>query len=148
MKLRWMVVLSALALSAALPAHAQMYKWVDSAGRVQYSDNPPAGVNAEPVKSRVSSVQSATPSQPESAADKEQAFRKRQAEAEGAAKKQDQRQQESREACTSARSRLAGLEAGGRQVRFDPSGERHYLDDQQIAQEKTQAQQDAAKYCN
>jgi len=148
MKFPLTAALALAAMSVALPAAAQMYKWVDASGRVQYSDNPPAGVKTEAIKSRVSSVQAPAPTQPESTADKEQAFRKRQADAEGAAKKQDQLAQQSREACGNARSRLAGLEAGGRQVRFDPSGERHYLDDQQIAQEKTQAQQDAAKYCN
>src|SRR5450756_2004480 len=30
-----------LALCVALPASAQMYKWVDSDGKVQYSDKPP-----------------------------------------------------------------------------------------------------------
>src|SRR5476649_1229647 len=36
-----LTVALALALCAALAASAQMYKWVDSDGRVQYSDKPP-----------------------------------------------------------------------------------------------------------
>lgn len=37
-------LLAALLLAAA-GAHAQMYRWVDSAGRVQYSDTPPTTFN-------------------------------------------------------------------------------------------------------
>lgn len=37
-------LLAALLVSAAA-AHAQMYRWVDSAGRVQYSDTPPTTFN-------------------------------------------------------------------------------------------------------
>jgi len=37
---RFSVVIS-LALCVALPASAQTYKWVDSNGKVQYSDKPP-----------------------------------------------------------------------------------------------------------
>ena len=143
-----------LALSAvflpALSAHAQLYKWVDASGHVQYSDKPPTGVSAEPVKSHISSVQSGSAGHQETPADREQAFRKRQTDAQDAAKKQDaeaQHQQELREACANARSRVAAMEAGGRQVRFDANGERHYLDDDQISHEKERAQQDASKYC-
>jgi len=136
-----------LALSAAAAAHAQLYKWVDSSGHTQYSDNPPAGVKTEAVKSHISSVQSSGGGQPASIADQEQAFRKRQMQAQDLAKKQEADAQRAQEACSSARSRLAGLEASGRQVRFDANGERHYLDDNQMAQEKSQAQQEAAKFC-
>jgi hypothetical protein len=137
-------------LMAALPASGQLYKWTDANGRVQYTDTPPSGVKAELVKGRISSVQSNSAGQPETAAEQEQGFRKRQAQAQEDAKKQEtiaQRDQEMRLACANARSRVAGLEAGGRQVRFDANGQRQYLDDNQVAQEKAQAQQDASKYC-
>jgi hypothetical protein len=32
---------------ATLPAHAQIYKWTDANGHVQYSDHPQAGVDAK-----------------------------------------------------------------------------------------------------
>jgi hypothetical protein len=38
-------LLAALLLGAMGAAHAQMYRWVDSKGRVQYSDTPPATYN-------------------------------------------------------------------------------------------------------
>ena len=36
-------------LAAPLLAHAELYKWVDSNGKVQYSDQPPAGTNAKTI---------------------------------------------------------------------------------------------------
>ena len=49
-------------LLACIPAaDAQtIYRWVDSNGRVQYTDKPPAGVKASPVESRINSY-SGTP---------------------------------------------------------------------------------------
>ena len=35
-------------LLAAAPAWAQIYKWVDEKGRVQYGEKPPAGAKAAP----------------------------------------------------------------------------------------------------
>jgi glutaredoxin len=35
------IIAVALAAALVLPAHAAMYKWVDSQGRTQYSDTPP-----------------------------------------------------------------------------------------------------------
>ena len=37
-------------LLAALPAAAQLYRWVDEKGRVQYSDKPPPGAKARAVE--------------------------------------------------------------------------------------------------
>jgi hypothetical protein len=37
------------ALCATAPAHAQLYKWVDDSGVVNYGDWPPAGVKLQPV---------------------------------------------------------------------------------------------------
>lgn len=43
------LVLTVAATAPALTAAAQVYRWVDSAGTVQYSERVPAGVHAEPV---------------------------------------------------------------------------------------------------
>ena len=43
------------ALLACIPAEAQIYRWVDGNGRVQYTDKPPAGVKAKPVQDRINS---------------------------------------------------------------------------------------------
>jgi hypothetical protein len=93
----------------------------------------------------------AAKSGPKTAAEQDQAFRKRQSDA---AKSQDedaQKQAEARERaenCKRAKAALANLQMGGRQVRIDDKGERVFLDDQQIAQETARAKQEAAAACN
>ncbi len=42
-------VIACALYATALPAHAQLYKWVDSSGVVNYGDWPPAGVKLQPV---------------------------------------------------------------------------------------------------
>jgi glutaredoxin len=40
---------------ASIPASAQIHRWVDADGRVQYSDKPPPGVKSAPVEARINS---------------------------------------------------------------------------------------------
>ncbi|MCX7140747.1 MAG: DUF4124 domain-containing protein [Proteobacteria bacterium] len=158
-----------LTLGLALPASAQMYKWVDSNGKVQYSDKPPPS-NVKTEKLRESAPapapapsapaagdgkggakQDAAKSGPKTVAEQEQAFRKRQLDSAKAREEAGQKQAESRdrtENCTRAKAAVASLQMGGRQVRIDEKGERVFLDDQQIAQELARAKQDAASACN
>src|ERR1035437_5272920 len=131
-----------LALCVALPASAQMYKWVDSDGKVQYSDKPPpSNIKTEKLRepARAASTPAASDAKggtpkdaakagPKTAAEQEQAFRKRQLDA--------------------AKAALANLQIGGRQMRIDEKGERVFLDDQQIVQETDRARQEAAAACN
>jgi hypothetical protein len=158
------------AVLVCAPVAAQTYKWVDSNGRTQYSDRPPANAaKSESIKSRVSSVTGGVPAatpvpkdgeapqsnakangEPSAPMDKEQAFRKRQQDAIEQAAKQAKLEQEDRtrkQICDQARGRLAGLEAGGRQVRFDAKGERTFLGDAEIEQEKRQARQQISELC-
>ena len=153
-----------LALCVALPASAQMYKWVDANGKVQYSDKPPpSNVKVETLReparpapqpaseTKGGTNKDAAKTGPMTAAEQEQAFRKRQADA--AKTENEQKQKEARardraENCKRAKAALANLELGGRQTRIDEKGERVYLDDQQIAQEIARAQQAAAAACN
>ena len=50
--------------------------------------------------------------------------------------------------CSAAKQSLAGLQAGGRQARFNEKGERFFLDDAQIAAETVRAQQAVNASCN
>lgn len=150
-----------LALTAPLAA-AQMYKWTDKDGKVQYSDRPPPDAKTSPVQSTVGSVTGggsaraqgdapqARTQAPLSIAEKDQAFRKRQMEAEEARTKQvaaEKHAKERTEQCGQARNRLAGLEAGGRIARFNEKGERVFLDDGQIEAEKGRIRKDVASLC-
>jgi len=45
-------------LVLALPAHAQLYKWVDKNGVVNYTDSPPADANVNPTEKLTDRVSS------------------------------------------------------------------------------------------
>jgi hypothetical protein len=155
----------ALTLCAALPASAQVYKWVDSDGKVQYSDKPPpSNVKAEKLNARARAADAPATGEdkgaaqkgsvkpaPKTAAEQDQAFRKRQLDAAKAqaeeAKKQAQAGDRA-ENCKRAKAALANFEIGGRVTRIDEKGERVYMDDQQIAQETAKARAEAAAACN
>ena len=154
-----------LFLILAIPVQAQMYKWTDANGKIQYSDTPPpAGAKSESVKNRSSSVTtSAAPaadaakagaakaSRPLTAAEQEQAFRKRKLDDEEAQKKgRDKLAQESQkqENCAIAKNNAVILEAGGRQARVDAKGERYFLDEAQVQTDLTKARQQVSTFCN
>jgi len=161
-----------LALCMALTASAQTYKWVDSDGKVHYSDKPPPSnvktetlptpgrAASEPAasegksegegKGKGAAQQDAAKAGPKTAVEQDQAFRKRQLDAAKAQKEETQKQAEARdkaENCKRAKAALATLQIGGRQVRIDEKGERVFLDDQQIVQETARAREEAAAAC-
>jgi hypothetical protein len=151
--------LLAAALLAAAPAAAQLYKWTDANGRVQYSDRPPPGRKAETVSSsNVSTVtgnpapagQAGAVAEPKSAADRDQDFRKRRAEQEEAQKKQQKLAEEQRlkqADCQQAQRQLAGLQSGQRMATVDEKGERRFLEDAEIQQAIQRTQGDIARLC-
>jgi hypothetical protein len=145
-------------LFAASTAFAQMYKWVDKDGKVHYGNTPPPGSKTSSVKAPQSSA-SAAPApasaakdakKPLTAAEQEQEYRKRQEDAAKAGKKAELEQQaksEKGEACARTREYLATLQSGQRIARTNPSGERYYMDENQVAQETAKAQQAMQQAC-
>ena len=82
------------------------------------------------------------PAGPKTAAELEQDFRKRRAEAEKSEQEQQKKAAEakdSEENCRAARAQLVSLEAGQRQTRTGPNGERYFLDESQVENEKQRA---------
>jgi hypothetical protein len=154
-KLGCTLLLAALAVAA--PASAQVYKCVDANGKVVYLQSPcPAGQNAT-VMSRQAPGESApppaTPPKPgakEPPLTPEQAFQKRQkdrAEADQKAAQESADARRKQEACARARESLVRFESGGRITGIDSKGERYFLDDGQIAQEKARAQASVNEWC-
>lgn len=155
----------ALALAAMLVfsagAVAQQYKWVDKSGRTQYGDAPPPGVKATPLRAPAgpAAPPAATPSDgnssaaksgPLTPAEQEAAFRKRKLEAQKEQEKQAATAKEAaekKENCARAQEYLRTLDSGQRISRADAKGERYYLEDAQIAQEKIQARQAVQSWC-
>src|SRR5712664_213970 len=137
--------LFALVLALAVPvAGAQVYKWVDEKGRMQYGDKPPAGVNATPIEPPP--APQGQPRPPQDLAAQEAEFRRRQIqkreEEEKLAREEKLRQQR----CDQAKDRRALYERVSRISRFE-KGERVYLSDEQRAAEVERLNAAVAQYC-
>jgi hypothetical protein len=143
------VVLCFAAALGAASAHAQVYKCVDSAGKAVYSQTPcPVGTQSSTIGNRVPAAPMASPSK--SAAEQEMGFRKRQKEQEESQKKTAHSEEQAKlkeENCRRAREQSAQFDAGSRIARVNEKGERYFLDDDQIAQEKARAQSLVDQWC-
>ena len=158
------IALFAVAFLVASSAQAQVHKCVDAAGKIIYTQDPcPANMKPGSISRSVIQTPAAAPADgaakgdaaksaaPKTAAEQEQAFRKRQQDQAKAAKESEQKSAEAQrkaENCRNARERLTQYEIGGRQSRINAQGERYYLDDSQIDQEKARARADVAQSCS
>jgi hypothetical protein len=147
------VLVSSFLVAAA--AAAQQYKWVDQDGKVRYGDVPPPGASATrlkpPAQGSAPTPAAAAKKDAEKGLTPEQAFRKRQEEAQKGRETQAKAEQDAavkRENCERAQTALRTLESGQRISRTDATGERAFLDEQQIAQETAKARQSVQQWCN
>src|SRR5437773_4430556 len=156
--------LFAVAFLAVSSAQGQVYKCVDAAGKFIYSPDPcPANTKPGAISRSVIRAPAAAPAEsaakgdaaktaaPKTAAEQEQAFRKRQQDQAKTAKESEQKSAEAQrkeENCRNARERLTQYEIGGRQTRINAQGERYYLEDAQIEQEKARARADVTQSCS
>ncbi len=164
------IALFAVSILGAAAAQAQVYKCLDSNGRTVYLQNrcppsmkpeamsrggiPPASAvapAASPTDAGKASKSDATQGGPKTAAEQEQAYRKRLQDQAKAAKTDEQKTAEAqaKEAnCRNARQRLTQYEIGGRISQINDKGERYYMEDAQIETAKAQARADVTQYCN
>ena len=171
MKLNYfrLVVSLSVLLITALPAQAEIYKWVDKDGTVKYTDTPPPSgaksigtlgkkaTSPAPVASPASgsSLDAATPQansgtgQSDVSA-KELEKKKREieeVEKRNKAEKEAQAKQKQLN-CTAARSNYQSYSQGGRIYKTNEKGERVYLGDKQLTDGAAQAQREINEYCN
>jgi transposase-like protein len=150
-----MRLLIALAvLLAVTPASAQkLYKWVDQAGKVHYSDQPPpqdARVEKK-LEVRTTPAGNSASAGSKSAADLDMEFRKRQvqkAENEQKLAKEADANAEKQRNCTESKNRLAALERGGRITKWGPNGEQQFLSDEEYAREIAAQRKTVDSWCN
>jgi hypothetical protein len=141
----------ALALSVLpLEAHAQIMKCVGAGGRVEFAASCPPGTKAE--NTGIRNAPAAAPAGPQkSLAERDAEFRKRQTEQQEAAKKAEEKNQETadrRQNCEAAQSYLRSLQSGNRIGKTDPkTGERVFLEDNERAAEIARAQRAADSNC-
>src|SRR5581483_3821594 len=131
---RWLPWASAALLCAAAlmasPAHAALWKWVDSNGRVVYSDIPPSGdVKAERVNGPAPRT---NPNATKDMVSQEADLKKRQlqrAEEETKAEKAKVENAKRQEQCSIMRGQLKALQMDNVQhYRVNEKGERVFLD--------------------
>ena len=150
-----LVLLVGLAIAGV--AQAQIKCWTTADGKRACGDAPPAGAKVTTVKVP-SSPADAAPSAaskegkkgPMTAAEKEQDYRKRQAEAQKAVAKAEEKQKDDdakKENCDRAKENLAALEGGQRIQRTDAKGERYFLEDAQREQETAKARTQVQQAC-
>ena len=143
------LILLALALAAAPLASAQLYKYVDKDGKTVYSDQPPASGDSKRLRVD-SSPAAAAPAPAKTALDKDKDLEKGRKEARDTAKKgadSAKAAQAAEERCANARSNYAVYSDGTRMMKRLPSGERVFLEDAEIAQEKAKAKADMDEAC-
>jgi len=144
---------------------ADVYKWKDADGRIRYSDSPPSGktpyemlTGKKAAAGHAQAADSAAPAQQapndktgNSAADKELDAKKRKAEAENQQKKAQEKLDEKKvreDNCKSAKSNVQNYKQGGRMYKVDESGERHYLDDKDLADGLDKANKEVDQWCD
>lgn len=148
--MKFLLALAALSLAAA-PAGAEMYRWIDEQGKVQYSDQPPPAKAKSGTKLNISNQPAAPAATAEkSAKDKELEFRKRQtdaADADAKQKKAEEEKQTRAANCDSARKNLRSLEESGRIFTYDEKGERTYMSDAEREKNIANARKAVAEWC-
>ena len=145
-------VLSVWLACVSLQSQAQVYKWIDKEGKVQYSDAPPPAGAGASVPQKLDTPASNSPGvggsvKDQSWQDKARDYNKRRIEA---AEKQGadiELARKNQERCNNARRDLRTLQEVRRVFRTDDQGERHYLDDDQRQGEIARAQGAVSATC-
>lgn len=141
--------LFAFLILVASSAHAGLNKWVDEHGKVHYSDQPPpTGVEASKVRASPPPAIAPAPSKTYTEREAElKKARQTQTEANDRAALEQSNRETGQANCNSARQGLRSLQADGRIIEYDESGERRYLSDDERRQRAAEAQAEMAKWC-
>lgn len=147
-----MKTLLAILVIASMPlaAQAQIMKCVGAGGKVEFAAACPPGTKAE--STGIRNNPEAAPATPQkSLAERDADFRKRKMEQQEAAKKGEEKNQETadrKQNCEAAQSYLRSLQSGNRIGKTDPvTGERVFLEDNERAAEMARAQRAADTNC-
>ena len=141
-----------LSLSLAMlsgPVSAEVYKWTDENGQVHYDEHPPES-GAEVKRMTIDHA-------PPSATNARERLEQYQKELDATTEEGEKREKEQAAAqnkreiqqknCETAKARLNRYSAPGRVYQKGESGEREYLDEQQRADKRKQAQELVDKWC-
>lgn len=139
----------------SVDSHAALNKWVDSSGKVHYSDEPPpansrveaVNIPADAGNTSPTSATSATASIAEQEVEFKKAKKAREEKEKEAAKLQNAARAKQQN-CDLARSNLRVMEDSPRVATYGANGERSYLDDATRQQRTEEAQKTVSQYCD
>lgn len=151
--------LAILLALASFNSWAGLTKWVDSAGRVHYSDGPPpANVRSQRLHMRSTYSQggnttkaASAPGAPKTIFEQEADLNKERKARQAAEKKQAQKEKQAkikRQNCMQARSRLNTLRNAPRIASYDAQGNPTIMSDAARSQETQRAEAAVNQYCN
>ncbi len=143
----------------SMSTYADATKWVDSEGRVHYSDSPPPQnvksqtLHMSPSSNAPASTEAgaSAPAAPKTIFEKEAEMKKQRKAKDEAAQKAAQEEEQAktkRQNCEQSRSTLATLQNAPRVTVYDEKGERSVLDDAARQQRISEAQDAVSRYCN
>jgi Domain of unknown function (DUF4124) len=147
-------------LLATATVTAQVYKWIDKDGRVQYTDTPPPAsatkteakklATPPPAAGSASSTASAAAAPAKSLQERSKEFDKRRTETAEKAKKDEETEKlakQNQERCKEANRYLSSLDSGAPLVRNNDKGERAIMTDAERASEMARAKAAATESC-
>ena len=146
------IIVLAAALAFAPVALAQLYKYVDKDGKTVYSDQPPVNIDSKqlnaPARSAPAAAAAAAPVKSAVERDKDlensrEESRERQKKAADAEKKSA----EAEARCSQSKSAYATYADGGRILKYNDKGEREYLGDAEIEQERARTRREMDEAC-
>ena len=118
-----------LLVFAALPATAEIYRWVDAQGHVHFGARPAAGAEQIQVRPQVIERDEATRQREERT---RRFFDARREEQQAAGQLASDEQARRANECRQLRNQLTNLTKGGRYFRNDANGERVYYSDDEM----------------
>lgn len=130
----------------------EIYKWTDENGTVHYGDRPSGAATEERLaltftRTDNAAVQQRVQARVEATAAREEA-RTAAAQAQEKAAEKEAEAAERAERCDKARARLERYLQSQRLYRMDENGERVYLDDTQLENERQKAEEQITEYCS
>ena len=150
---RFTLILAIASLVTSGAAFAgDIYKWTDEDGNVQYMDRPTGAASEQRVqivssRTNNSRVQASIDARRERMTTMEER-RARRAEEEAAAAEAQSEQEQRQKKCEDSRARLEAYLQSQRLYREDESGERVYLDEEQVLAARARVQDQIQEFCN
>lgn len=147
-------LLFALFLVLVIDAHAQVYKWVDREGNIQYTDQPPPS-DATVRDEKKLNIKTPPPPLPvdnqasagETLEERMQAFKERRDAEQKAEAKQQEEAAENNKRCVSAQGQLKIFKQSPRLTFPDGQGGIVYADDDMRQKKIAEAQKNIESYC-